>query len=207
MQFPFTYTGEIVFYKPNDFSFDLFVNQIESAFALSTKVKGELEFLAPLSYSKLPIKISLSLIDDKVSIHCKYRISLFESNVIVLLSWVFAFFFNHFNNLATAIFTLILGLGFYFFNTIKISNSIKRIIYNLIGGNPDIGKPELWKNQQEWMKDKNRCPACGEYKNAYSASCINCGLHLQNTKEDIKKINTSGSNDGDIVYEITKKKK
>lgn len=207
MQFPFSYTGEIVFYKPDDFSFDSFVNQIELAFTNVKKENGELSFSASLSYSKLPIKISFAIIDDKVSIHCRYRISLFENNTVLLLSMVFALFFNHFHNVPAAIFAIIIGLGFYFFNTIKISNSIKSIIYNLMGGKTDIGKPELWKKQQEWMKDKNRCPACGEHKNAYSATCINCGLHLQKGKAEIKITNTSDQNNGDIVYEIKKKKK
>ena len=207
MHFPFAYTGELVFYKTDDFNVDEFINQIESQLIVSEKNKQQLIFSTPFSYSKLPVKITLSVVDDNTSIHCKYAISLFENNMVFLLTATFSLFFFHFDNQLFAIASLVIGVLFYFFNTIKISNSIKTLIYNQVGGNADIGTPELWKQQQKWMKDANLCPACGEPKNAYSHKCINCGLFFSENTTKITNVNSSLPIGSEIIYEVTKKKK
>jgi hypothetical protein len=207
MHFPFAYTGELVFYKTDEFNVDEFIKLIELQLIASEKVKQQLIFSAPFSYSKLPINITLSVVDDNTSIHCKYTISLFENNMVLLLALTFSIFFFHFNNVIFAITSLVFGVLFYFFNTLKISNSIKELIYNQIGGNADIGTPELWNQQQKWMKDANLCPACGEPKNTYSNKCINCGLYFSKKNMKITNVNSSLPVGSEIIYEVTKKNK
>jgi len=207
MQFPFSYTGELVFYKPDEFDVDIFLTQIETEVNINSKDSSEVIFSAPFSFSKLPIKIKMRVRDYNAYIHCKYQISLFENNIIFLLTLTFAAFFLHFDNHAFSFISVVTGLLYYFFNLAKISNSIKALIYKQIGGSTDIGTPELWKQQKQWMKDTTLCPACGESKNEYSNKCINCGLYFDKNKPKINQVNTSISGNNEIVYEVIKKKK
>jgi len=197
----------MVYYKPDNFNFDQFAQQIESKVHGNKTSDNKLSFSAPFSYTKLPIKIVFNLRDDNTSIHFKYRISLFENNVVFLLTMVFLLFFKYHGVNTLGYLSIISGIIFYFFNTIKISNTIKNIFYNLVGGKTDVGMPELWKKQEKWMKDKTLCPACGETKNPYSAKCVNCGLYFNKKQTHFKKVNLSSSKENDVVYEVTKNKK
>lgn len=182
MHFPFAYTGEVVFYKIDDFDPDLIFKQIQSKVLISSIKDEDIIFTAPFSFSKLPIKIGLSIIDDYSTVYCKYNISLFENNVIILLSLVFASFFYFFGSELISFFSIIGGVIFYLFNAIEMSKSVKTLIYSIFGNNAEIGEPILWEKQQQWMKDKTLCPACGEPKNPYSSKCVGCGLFLDKGK-------------------------
>ncbi len=207
MRFPFTYTGELVFYKPEGFKMDLFIKQIQLKVSHVDFSEGQLTFISNFSYSKLPVKIVLTIRDYNTSIYCSYKISLFENNVALLLSLVFTIFFYHFNSILFAVISIVGGLLFYFFNLLKISNGVKALIYSSVGKIDEVGEPALWQQQQQWMKNKKLCPACGEQKNAYSNKCINCGLHFSKKKEKFSNINTSGLGNNSISYEVNKNKK
>lgn len=178
MHFPLAYTGEVLFYKPDDFNTTRFFEQIQSKVSVNYIDSEKIIFTAPFSFSKLPVKITLSIIVDNSTIFCKYNISLFENNVIILSSLVFAGFFYNFGSESISIVSILAGVIFYLLNTAEISKSVKSLIYNIFGNNAEIGEPVLWEKQQQWMKDKTLCPACGEPKNQYSSKCLNCGLFL-----------------------------
>ena len=178
MHFPFAYTGEVIFYKTDDFEVNSFFKQIQSKVSTSLISDDKIVFTAPFSFSKLPVKITLNISDDNSTIYCKYSISLFENNVILLLSIVFASFFYHFGGNLITIISILIGLVFYLLNAVEMSKSVKTLIYNIFGDNAEIGEPVLWEKQQQWMKDKSLCPACGEPKNPYSSKCLGCGLFL-----------------------------
>ncbi|MDA3893960.1 MAG: hypothetical protein PF517_20055 [Salinivirgaceae bacterium] len=206
MNFPFSYTGELVFYKPEEFNTQHFVEQIKDKVNL-LNTKGErITFTDSISYSKLPIKINLTVHDDNTSIHCRYKISLLENNIALLFSIVFANFFFYFQSTFLALTVLVLGVVFYTLNAAKISRNIKALIYTVIGINSDFDTSELWHQQQQWMKDKNLCPACGELKNNHSNICVNCGLYFSTKKPNIDQVNISSLQKTELNYKITKKK-
>ena len=178
MHFPLAYTGEVVFYKADDFDINVTFEQIKSKVTVSTIKNDKIIFTAPFSFSKLPVKIVLSIVDDHTTVYCRYNISLFENNVILLLSIVFASFFYYFGSELVSGFSIFVGLVFYLLNAAEMSKSVKTLIYNIFGNNAEIGEPVLWEKQQQWMKDKALCPACGEPKNPYSNKCLSCGLFL-----------------------------
>ncbi len=207
MRFPFAYTGELVFYKPEGFDLNRFIEQIRVKIPTIEYSDEQLTFTANFSYSKLPVKIVLTIHDYGTSIYCSYQISLFENNTALLLSLVFTGFFYHFNSTLFAAVSLISGILFYFFNTIKISNALKALIYNSVGNIEEVGEPALWEMQQKWMKDKTLCPACGEPKNMYSNKCVNCGLYFSKKRGKFSNINTSVLGNKSVTYEVTKKGK
>jgi len=206
MSFPFTYTGELVFYKPDDFNTDDFVQRLKQKLR-TDKFNDSLIFSINSPVSKLPIKVQLEIIDDNTSLCFKYHISLFENNVVLIAALVFSTFFYYNSSVGIAITALLLGVIYYLSNTSKISHSIKSELYNLMGSKIDFGMVELWSKQKKWMKDSTLCPACGEPKNNYSNSCVNCGLVFSKNKPRLSQTNTSLSNNSEISYQITKRKK
>lgn len=178
MHFPFAYTGDVVFYKTDDFEVNTFFKQIQSSVSVISISDDKIIFTAPFSFSKLPVKITINVIDDNSTVYCQYSISLFENNVILLLSLVFAGFFYYFDAELITVTSILIGLVFYLLNAAQISKSIKTLIYNIFGNNAEMGEPVLWEKQQQWMKTNTLCPACGEPKNPYSSNCIGCGLFV-----------------------------
>lgn len=196
----------MVFYKPESFETDEFIQQLIQKFN-AENVGNRFVFNSKSSFSKLPVKVYLQVIDDNTSVQCKYKISMFENNTVFISTIVFALFF-YFNNSANAsILPIIFGLGYFLTNTSRISHSIKSEIYNLLGSNIDYGMVDLWKKQKQWMKDPLLCPACGEPKNKYSNACVNCGLQFNKAKQKLSKTNTSSSQKKLVNYELLKKKK
>lgn len=205
MNFPLSYTGQVVFYKPEGFNTNEFVDAFIQRFNIQTAGADNMHFTASISLSGLPIKLWVSMVDDNVTIACNYRISLFENNLIMVASWIFAVFFylNHLKFFSVAF--LGVGLLYYLVNTAKISNSLKKEFFRLMGSKIEYGNAELWKMQKQWMKDKTICPACGEPKNKYSNACVNCGLVFSKNKIQMSQTNMSNLNTSTINFEVTKK--
>jgi hypothetical protein len=202
--FPLSYSNDIILYKPKNFSTSLFVDKIKDKVSIVYTDDNKIVFNAPLSYSKLPVKITVFINDDETdTLFVKYNISLFENNVIFVLAITFATFFYYFDVTKISILFIIGGIIFYLLNIAKISKSIKDIVNKLFDGNSEIGEPALWKKQQIWINDQTVCPACGEKINSYSAKCLNCGLFL--TKKPINSY-TNTNTTSNIFYKVIFKK-
>jgi len=195
MSFPLTYTNEISLYKPIDFNINLFVNKIRSKIPVVYVSGDKIVLNAPLSFSKIPLTVTITINDTELdTLYVKYNISLFENNIILILTIIFAIFFYYFDNNIIGTLSIIIGIVFYLLNTARVSKSIKSIVNELFNGDSEIGEPNLWSKQQEWINDYNVCPACGEKINLYTNKCLNCGLYLSETsKKRYTNINTTGN--------------
>lgn len=191
MSFPFNYTGEVIFYKPDYFD-DLRVNK-------QLSVIHKVQTLA-----SFPLQVSIKPVIDKISIQVLYKISLFELNIIFLFVMLGVFFLNYIDKTAWAWAFLIFGSGFYLVNLMHVSRKIKVKITKILGFTDDQEANQLWKKQQLWMKNKNLCPACGEPKNPYANKCVNCGLYF--TKKALPYKNSSLTLDSDVIIEYKPKK-
>ncbi|MBI9069102.1 MAG: hypothetical protein JEZ09_17525 [Salinivirgaceae bacterium] len=192
MTFPFYYTGEIIFYKPENFENTDFQKHFESG---NLKIKTLLNF---------PASVTFIINDENVSIQVLYKISMFEQNIILLFSFLMATFFYLFDANALSIISIFIGVFYYIGNLSKVSKSIKNLVYSYIGGNLSVEESTLWNLQQKWMKDKNLCPACGEPKNPYSNKCINCGIYLSKKTVKLESENSTTVKDIVIDYKIKK---
>lgn len=204
MSFPFSYTGEVVFYKPDDFNTDEFALKVKQKFNVEV-VDEFFLFQSKSSFSKLPVKVKMSISDDNTSLHCQYKISLFENNIVFLAALVIAAFFYFNDNIAISVFAASAGLIYYLANTSRISHFLKAGLYNLMDSKIEYGTAKLWKKQKQWMKNPLLCPACGEQKNKYSNSCVNCGLVFSKSKAKPSQTNTSAAQNNAINYKLTKK--
>ena len=207
MVFPFYYTGEVTFYKSKDFNINLFYDALKKEAVSSNTTSGKLTLFIPFSLTKIPVKVYFSIIDDDVTIYCKYQISLFENNTGLLSSLLLAGFFYYFNSIFWSIITLLAGFSFYIFNLTIISRKIKQLIEKTVNRDADVAEPVLWEKQQKWIKTPGVCPACGEKINPYSNKCLNCGLILKGKHSAKKYSNTTVTYKQNINYTLTKDRK
>ncbi len=64
---------------------------------------------------------------------------------------------------------------------VDVHNSIVSLLDDLIKGEniPEKLSPE----QIQWLKDPDRCPACGEHLSPYDSFCPECGLNLKGRRK------------------------
>jgi hypothetical protein len=202
--FPFYFHDEIVFYKTEEFDSALFMQRLAAEY--HAHLQGDsIVADTPVSISKIPIRVNFQFKPDNVTGNVSFSLSLLESNLALIISSVFSFFFLSYNDTLFGYLSIIAGILFYFINIHISVTAIKRSIIKISGTPFDLGEPELWKKQQVWMKDPLLCPACGEPKNPYSYKCVNCGIYFSNpTKQPSdEQVNTTGSEQ--IVYQYRNK--
>lgn len=204
-RFPFVFTDELVFYAPDDFEEQHFLQDLVEHFnARAEAYRFTAE--AALSLSRLPIKIKLRYHPDPVAPKITILISLFENTIALLLFVAISLFLFQFNAVSVAITLLIAGLIFYIVNLHKTLSNLKLVLLKLAHANLDWGEPALWKKQQTWLKNPMVCPACGEPRNSYSSTCVNCGLYLTKAAKHTNSwsISTSVGNTS-VSYQYEKK--
>ncbi|MGE4287195.1 MAG: hypothetical protein AB7E36_00795 [Salinivirgaceae bacterium] len=204
-KFPFVFTDELVFYTPDDFDEKSYLLSIVEHFQARITDFGIVAESA-VSLSKLPVKIKLYYFSDPIAPKITIRISLFENTIALLLFVTIGIFLIQFNAVSLAITIILAGLAFYIINLHKTLSTIKAKLLNLAHANLDWGEPALWRKQQVWLKNPSVCPACGETRNAYSSTCVNCGLYLSKAPKN-KNNNSFSTSAGDtpIIYQYQKK--
>ncbi|HPW67082.1 MAG TPA: hypothetical protein PLS84_08410, partial [Salinivirgaceae bacterium] len=60
------------------------------------------------------------------------------------------------------------------------------------------------KEQLEWLKNPNVCPACGTERNPYHDKCLECGLHFGAIKKLIDNQSQTGTKEVKIIYKNEK---
>lgn len=205
VHFPFSYMDELVFYTPEQFSASTFVNNLGKEFSISEQGYF-MEFPSTVSLSRLPVNTFMEIQSDAVSTKITLIVSLFENNVILLLSLLLSAFLYYFDAFTGSTLSLIAGVVFYATNLHKTISTLRNKVLKIAGANLDLGEPGLWRKQQQWMKDPSVCPACGEPVNPYSHRCINCGIYLFNPKKQKQEnsVNTSNGS-SNIQYQIKPK--
>lgn len=193
MKFPFWYIGEKVFYKPDDFDLNkeaqklLFDKNIRYGSDNFFIIQGNIGLL------KMTSRIKFKIDTDGVTIQVNYYLSLFESNIFLLLGIVLGVFFSIMDKANFSFIALFLGLTAYILNSVALSHYMKNTIRHFGNLAETIEQQTLWLKQQEWIKDKNRCSACGEPINQYAIKCVNCDMHYKD-KTPMRSIPLSNTN-------------
>lgn len=207
MNFPFWYTGEVVFYKSDN------INVSEAVSYIVSQNKGKainnklIHFQGNKGVFGLPSRIRLLINTEGATIHINYYQSLFESNILLLFGILFSAYFFIYNHVEYSVIALLVGIGVYASNALKVNLFAKELVAKFGSLTKNIEQQKLWELQQIWIKDVSVCPACGEKVNPYSANCVNCGLHF---KGKLKKRQNSGTNNTTnqrIKYNFKKTKK
>lgn len=180
MIFPFWYIGEKVFYKPDDF--DLKRETKNLLYHKNVRLDSDNYFYIQgnIGLFKMPSRIKLKLDADGVTLQVKYYISLFESNIILLLGVVLGVFFLIMQKQQFSYIAFLAGSLFYVLNAVFINNFLKSILHHFGSFAETVEQQALWRKQKEWLKKPDICSACGEPVNPYSTKCVSCGMHYKN---------------------------
>ncbi len=206
MSFPYTYSDTITFSK-NELSSkklrNIIIKELTSG-KLSgyseNKESGLLKTSSP--FLKIPFQINIEVTNSEISysVHLEYLIKIILAVIIfsALFSYTSLSFFFWFSSLFSVI--------FYIFNILIINSfvnsSILKILkkYKLISSEKEI----LTTEQEQWLNDKNRCPACGKYLSDIDLICPECGLHLKRSRHTIP-LDTSKYKNEPVKYYYKKK--
>ena len=183
MNFPFRYRGEMIFYRPESFNRAAMIEQLSAENLETIKDSGNIQLSLPGPFFGFPITCRVEITEESSTIRVDYSIRLNETNLVFFLSLAFCLFFYLIRYPAISVLFGFGGIVFYLTSLSKTSSKLKGEIKKAFGEITEPGEPELWKQQQEWMKNAEVCPACGEAVNPYTAKCINCGLQLGKPKK------------------------
>jgi len=183
MNFPFRYAGEMVFYRPEQFDRVRLVEQLSKEYPVTTKDQGIIHLTMSSPFFGFPVQAFVSVLEENSTIRVMYSISLIDTNMLFFLSAAFSVFFYLIRYPALSVFFGFLGVVYYGASVSKTSSKLKSDLKKAFGDITEPGEAELWQQQQEWMKNSEVCPACGEPINPYAATCINCGLQLNKQKK------------------------
>ncbi len=187
MSFPYTYSDTITF-SNNELSSKSLRNIIIKELT-SGKISGYseneesglLKLYSP--FLKIPFQINIEVTNSEISysVHLDYLIKIILAVIIfsALFSYTSLSFFFWFSSLFSVIFYILNILIINSFVSSYILKILKK--YNLISSEKEI----LTKEQEQWLNDKNRCPACGQYLSTIDLICPECGLHLKRSKHTI----------------------
>lgn len=88
-----------------------------------------------------------------------------------------------------------------------IINGYMHSVFLKILKNNKLSVPEkesLSDEQELWLNDKNRCPACGYFLSDIDLICPECGLHLKRSRHTIP-LDTSKYKNKSVKYHYKKK--
>ena len=109
-----------------------------------------------------------------------YEAKLMKLMQISIALVVFIAFFSSFGVSGFLWFSAIFTLIFYTINVLFIENGIQKLIKSTtfyLNMN-ESSEEKFSKEQLKWIKDTNKCPACGENLQPYDQNCPECGLKL-----------------------------
>ena len=211
MSFPQTYRNNMCF----DFSSSTNIDVINSALLKSLKSAGATDFKFNKNEIHFNIKKSIlhfkysanfKIINDKERLKIEYEFSLIQLFEISLFVIIFAAFASNFSVYYLIKFSIIFLLIFYPVNIYFIGNELRKLIKTAYLSVFPENNSDYSKEQQEWINNPNKCPACGAYINDYSSKCVNCGLTLKHGRQIKSNINQTSDRNKKIAYHYKKLK-
>ncbi|MCF8374469.1 MAG: zinc ribbon domain-containing protein [Bacteroidales bacterium] len=172
------------------------------------KQEDKISFISKNSLFRVPYEISLGFkIEEKLIVD--YEIRLTE---LLKLCVLFAILIAFFTRLQLEYFVMLFVItitSFYFLNILIVENSLKNMLQNVFQKTGFSSKDSLEGEQQTWMDDASRCPACGEFVGEFENKCPSCKLSLPTRKQGHKyyKPYLEKSTEPTIHYDYKEKKK
>ncbi len=205
MSFPYTYSDSITISKGNISSENLqniIINELITAGTFINSQNNNFELLKSKSpFLKIPfqIKIDVQHSDIKYTVRLEYLIR------IILAVIIFSALFSYTSLSFFFWFASVFSVLFYLLNLLIINGFVNSAILKILEKHKLIsGKKEsLSKEQETWLNDKNRCPACGTYLSEIDLTCPECGLHLKRSRHTIP-LDTSKYKNEPINYHYKK---
>lgn len=191
MSLPYSYKNKIEIPESEEvdiaYAISSYANHIKNMeFAEFKQEKGIIHFLSDHSLINFKYPVEFQIKKDEL-ITVEYEIHLMQLIKITIALIVFIAFFSSFGMTGFLWFSFVFSVVFFLVNLMFADSHIQKIIkssYMYLSLNP----PEeegYTDEQKKWLKDKNRCPACGEEITIYDLNCPECGLKLKQSKYTI----------------------
>lgn len=184
MSFPSTYKNKFILTtdKTNNFSElnTIFFQEIsimgtvENPIIENKSIKFDILSLFNIRY---PVEMEIT---QQENIRINYEVKLQKLIQISIILVIFTAFFSSFGVSDFLWFSLVLVIAFYGINILFVDNAIKNLIKSsdLYKETQDDSDDSMSNEQQQWMNDINKCPACGELLEIFGNTCPECGLKL-----------------------------
>ncbi len=205
MSFPHTYTGRI-FYKGRKQDLHILEKNIRDDLAKMAQFEVKQEnnttlFQSSSPFLKIPFAFSLDINTDEIV----YTLQLQQTLKIILFVLIFTALFSY-NSLSFFFwFASLFTITFYTVNLLIINGVINQTFVKILEKRklyiPD--KEHLSAEQKEWLKDKNRCPACGYFLSSIDLTCPECDLQLNRKRKDLP-LDTAKYQDLPVKYHLKK---
>jgi|GEM_PF-6649925 hypothetical protein len=190
MPFPLSITQK--FYIPEDFvktheidlysAVSLVFGELERNHATDLIRKGtDLRFRSEKSLFAIPFDSNIKFQNDEFGIFLTVESQMLPFIRIILAVIVFSALLSLYSVISFIIFAPIFIFLFYTVNVIVIQNNNEKFFAHLFGvANFDFDSSEaIERRQKEWLKDVNRCPACGTFVSTIDYYCPECGLKVK----------------------------
>lgn len=189
MALPFVYTNTLI--SPQPVSAYPDKSGADLAKALTRKFPREklhqsviqddsVEFSSTLSLFNIKYDVSVQFFVENNYWKAKYTLQLNNVILVTLGALLAAGLFSKFTLNHFIWFSIIFTLIFYTINVWFIVAAVKNRIYQLAvftGFDFDTAE-KMSEEQQEWLQNKEQCPACGAHITEYHVHCPACGLKL-----------------------------
>ena len=169
--------------------------------------KDKVLFSTRNSMFRVPYEISLDF-HVKSELTINYEIRLSELlKLCVLVAIILAFFSRMQVEYFVLLFILTIS-SFYGLNIFIVENGLKNLLRDVFDKTPYAAKTTNESEQETWMNDPSRCPACGEFLYESFVKCPSCKLSLPKRKQHkLYKPYTGESTSPEIHYNYKEKKK
>lgn len=142
------------------------------------------------------------LVQSKKEPKVSYSINFGEVYKIILMILLFALFFVKFSWWIYSIIAVFFSIAVVTANIHYVNSYIKRNIIAALSGFATVEETHISSKQKSWIKDPQKCPACGEEVNKYTTKCTNCGLKIGGKKS--AKISNSTDPNIEVTYILKK---
>ena len=136
----------------------------------------------------------------------EYKVYLDQLIKIILIVIIFSALFSYTSLNYFFWFASLFSFLFYFLNALIINSYVQSSFLKILENSQlYISEKEILSEEQQiWLNDKNRCPACGFFLSDIDLICPECGLHLKRSRHTIP-LDTSKYQNKPIKYHYKKK--
>lgn len=206
MGFPYTYSDKINFsvnrLNINDIE-NLIIKELLSKYSFLLSDNNKSKILKSNSpFLKIPFSLELTFSSSEI----EYKVYLDQLIKIILIVIIFSALFSYTSLNYFFWFASLFSFLFYFLNALIINSYVQSSFLKILENSQlYISEKEILSEEQQiWLNDKNRCPACGFFLSDIDLICPECGLHLKRSRHTIP-LDTSKYQNKPIKYHYKKK--
>ncbi len=211
MGLPYSYKSKFYFNTAKTFDSEFILTLLLSVLSNDNNFKdlkaqnNTLFFKSRKSLLNFFYNVELDINVKKNKIIIDYKINLLEVIIISIFLFVFIPFFSKLSLNGFFIFSVIIILIFYLANVIFMSHQLYQYINKSLIVNKIIDDIKISTEQQNWINNPDKCPACGCDINKDTLYCPDCGLKISQNPYT-RPLNLSDKQNQKINYHFKEKK-